>query len=83
MKSEGCVVISTQDVDPEVSCNTEKVWSESKIAPEMLRFTKETGVGGREGRRFETGGCAVRAMLALSSRYVRTGSHSPHCQEGL
>ena len=48
----GC---STLDVDPEVSCTTEKVWSESKSAPEMLCFTIETVVGGRGGRRFWTG----------------------------
>ena len=33
---------------------TAKVWSESKIAREMLRFTTETGAGGRERRSFRT-----------------------------
>ena len=48
---------------------TAQVWRESKIAREMLRFTTETAVGGREGRRCRTGGCgAVAAMFALCSR---------------
>ena len=38
---------------------------ESKIVREMLCFTIETGLGGREGRRCRTGGCG------LGSRYVR------------
>ena len=33
-----------------------KAGSESKIAGQMLCFTIETVVGGREGRRFRTGG---------------------------
>ena len=41
---------------------------ESKIAREMLCFTIETGLGGREGRRCRTGGCGLsRAMFALGA----------------
>ena len=38
-----------------------KVVSESKIVHEMLCFTKETAVGGCEGRRCETAGAAMVA----------------------
>ena len=49
-----------------------QVWTESKIAREMLCFTIETGLGGREGRRCRTGGCGLcsryaRAMFALGA----------------
>ena len=37
-------------------CHTKAAF-ESKIAREMLCFTIETGVGGREGRRCRMGGC--------------------------
>ena len=47
---------------------TAQVWRQSKIAREMLCFTMETAVGGREGRRCRTGGCG------LCSRYVRARS---------
>ena len=44
---------------------TAQVWTQSKIAREMLCFTIETAAGGREGRMCPTGGCG------LCSRYVR------------
>ena len=50
---------------------TAQVRRESKIAREMLRFTIETAVVGREGRRCCTGGCG------LCSRYVRISSGEP------
>ena len=55
---------------------TAQVWTQSKFAREMLCFTIETAVGGREGRMCPTGGCGlcpryVRAMFALCPRYVR------------
>ena len=58
---------------------TAQVWTQSKFAREMLCFTIETAVGGREGRMCATGGCGlcsryVRAMSALCSRYVRAMS---------
>ena len=58
---------------------TAQVWTESKFAREMLCFTIETAVGGREGRMCPTGGCGlcsryVRAMFALCPRYVRAMS---------
>ena len=54
-----------------VVVKTAQVWRESKIAREILCFTIETAVGGREGRRCRTGGCGlcslyVRSMFALS-----------------
>ena len=55
-----------------VVVKTAQVGTESKIAHEMLCFTIETGVGGREGRRLQTGGDG------LCRRYVR---RSPHWQE--
>ena len=48
-----------------MSCNTEKVWSESKIALEMWCFTIETVVGRRAGRRVWTSG---RAMFGPGSQ---------------
>ena len=36
-----------------------QVWREGKIALEMLCFTIETAVGGREGRRCRMGGCGL------------------------
>ena len=47
---------------------TAQVWTQSKFAREMLCFTIETAVGGREGRMYPTGGCG------LCSRYVRAMS---------
>ena len=52
---------------------TAQVWTQSKFAREMLCFTIETAVGGREGRMCPTGGCGLcsrwaRAMFALCSR---------------
>ena len=47
---------------------TAQVWTQSKIAREMLCFTIETAAGGREGRMCPTGGCG------LCSRYVRARS---------
>ena len=54
------MVATTEDVGPFGG-------SESKIARDMLCFTIETGVGGREGRRCRTGGCG------LCPRYGRAG----------
>ena len=48
VKAKGCEV-------------TAQVWRESKIAREMLCFTIETAVGGREGRMCRTGGCGAGA----------------------
>ena len=47
---------------------TAQVWTQSKIAREMLCFTIETAAGVREGRMCPTGGCG------LCSRYVRARS---------
>ena len=60
-----------------VVVKTAQVWTQSKIAREMLCFTIETAAGGREGRMCPTGGCGlcpryVRTMSALCSHYVRT-----------
>ena len=59
-----------------VVVKTAQVWTQSKFAREMLCFTIETAVGGREGRMCPTGGCGlcpryVRAMFALCPHYVR------------
>ena len=48
-----------------VVVKTAQVWTQSKIAREMLCFTIETAAGGREGRMCPTGGCG------LCSRYIR------------
>ena len=48
-----------------------KVDSESKIVRELLCFTIETAVGGREGRRR---GTAVAAMVANVVAYARSGA---------
>ena len=52
-----------------VVVKTAQVWRDSKIARQMLCFTIETAVGGREGRMCRTGGCgAVAARIATCSR---------------
>ena len=48
---------------------TAQVWTQSKIAREMLRFTIETGVGGREGRRCRTGGCVGFSLVSGGIRW--------------
>ena len=51
---------------------TAQVWTQSKIAREMLCFTIETAVGGREGRSCRTGGCGrLRAVAGLGARLLR------------
>ena len=61
---------------------------ESKIAREMLCFTIETGLGGREGRRCRTGGCGlcsgyVRAMFVRdrNGRRVQRSRKGKQCAE--
>ena len=64
------------------ACEMVCLTTETIRAREMLRFTIETGVGGRAGRWFQTAvaGCVLlwhgRAMFAP----VRLG---PHCNGGL
>ena len=57
---------------------TAKVWSESKIVPDVLCFTIETGVGG--------GGAKVGGWRRADAGYVRASlraglARRPHWQE--
>ena len=72
----GC---STEDVVSFGGFYHTEAGSESKIAREMLCFTIETAVGGREGRRCRTGGCGLSSRLARAMSALV--SHSPHWQE--
>ena len=65
---------------------TAQVWTQSKIAREMLCFTIETAAGGREGRMCPTGGCGlcpryVRAMFARdrNGRRVQSSLKGKQC----
>ena len=60
-----------------VVAKTAQVWRESKIAREMLCFTIETGAGGREGRRFRTGGCGLVSRYgAMAGEFRGRGMES-------
>ena len=52
-----------------------KAASKSKIAREMLCFTIETVVGGREGRMFRTGGCVGFSWVSGGIRCFRWSNH--------
>ena len=66
---------------------TAQLWTQSKIAREMLCFTIETAACGREGRMCPTGGCGlcsryVRAMSALCPREIAmAGEFRAHGKE--
>ena len=67
-----------------VVVKTAQVWTQSKFAREMLCFTIETAVGGREGRMCPTGGCGlcsryVRAMFALCPREIAMAGEFRAC----
>ena len=51
--------------------------SKSKIVRDMLRFTIETAVGGREGRRCETAFAAMLVYVRLCSPMLACGRISP------
>ena len=53
----------------------QKAAFESKIAREMLCFTIETGVGGREGRRCRTGGCVGFSLVSGGIRWFWWSNH--------
>ena len=52
---------------------TAQVWTQSKIAHEMLRL--QTGVGGREGRRCRTGGCVGFSLVSGNIRWFWWSNH--------
>ena len=52
-----------------------KAASESKIAREMVCFTIETVVGGREGRMFRTGRCVGFSWVSGGIRCFRWSNH--------
>ena len=62
---------------------TAQVWTQSKFAREMLCFTIETAVGGREGRMCASGLCPryVRAMSARdrNGRRVQSSRKGKQC----
>ena len=56
---------------------TAQVWTQSKIAREMLCFTIETAAGGREGRMCPTGGCGLCSReIAMAGEFRARGKES-------